>query len=1157
MNFKQRSRSGFKEKSSDLRKVITVSGCMFLLLTVEGSNLWANSFMNPSQQVIKLSSKMQDVTVQEVLASVEQQTDYHFTYNPMQIGADRRVTIDLNNKSVTEILDELFLGKKVQYVVEGNNIVLFADNKKAEVKDIVQQKSKIVTGTVLDVTGMPVIGANVMVKGTTNGTITDMDGKFSLDVEEGATLVVSYIGFANQEIKVGKQTNLSIALKEDSKALDELVVVGYGTMKKENLTGAVAQVSSDVLESKPISNLGQGLQGVIPNLNVTTGSGLPGQGASYNVRGATSITGGGPLILVDGVQMDPNLIAPQDVASISVLKDAASAAIYGARGGYGVILITTKNGGKNDKPTISFSANLGIYQPSMIPDAPNSMQFANYINQVATNAGQQPVYNDVYMSYVKAYYEDPINNPPVFYDVAANDPQHLNDPTTWSYCGNTDWYHEILHPSSFDQRYNLSLRGGTKNTKYYVSQSFNNNSGLMKYYDDQYQRWNTNMKVSSSITDWLEVGGKIAYNYSNQDLPSPGIWGGWGNLFMDYMSPFVPLKHPDGHYSGQGAMTNPAAFQELGGYSHTKINDAWLTGNVRITPLEGLSINADYTFNYYSRDVSNFVREYYDYRRLPGAEALYPWTTPNGITNMQNNDYYNAFNIYAQYDRSFAKHNLGATIGYNYETKANRGFGVERKELISNDVPYIGLASGEVYTRNSGSTEWGIDGMFVRLNYDYDSKYYVSFSGRYDGSSKFPSGHRYAFFPSVSGAWRISSENFMESSKNWLDDLKIRLSYGSLGNQAGVGNFTYFPALGVNSSYEYLMNGSLITTVSAPGLVSNNYTWETIKQVDAGLDFQLFNNRLSGTFDWYQRMTYDMLAPSRPYPETLGTSAPKVNSADMKTRGWEVSLQWQDKIGNLDYHVGFVLSDYIAEITRYYNPTGNIDTWYEGKKVGDIWGYTTVGLFKSPEEVSSWADQSELYGGKWMPGDVKLQDLDGDHKISRGNRTLKDHGDLSVIGNTEPRFNYGITLGGSFKGFDLDVFFQGIGKKDFFPGGTGFWGSYYYFDIPTAWCIENTWTPENQDALLPRPSMGNSYNQQTQSGYKFNAGYLRLKNLTLGYTIPKVLTEKIFINKARIYFSGQNLFCITSLPDIYDPETLGYGTYPVQRVFSFGLDVSF
>lgn len=1110
--------------------------------------------INVNSQSLRVNIQANQKQAKEVIKQIEEQTDYLFVYNHDKVNLNNTVTIQANNETVAEVLNQMFAGTDIIYAMQGNNILLMQKDA------VVQQSGKVVTGTIVDPSGMPVIGANVMVKGTTNGTITDMDGKFSLEVEEGATLQISYIGYANQEIKVGNKKTLSIALKEDAEALDELVVVGYGTQKKGSLTGAVTQVSGDVLNSKPISNLGQGLQGVIPNLYVSTGSGVPGQGSTYKVRGSTSITdGAGPLILVDGVQMDPNLISPQDVESVTVLKDAASAAIYGARGGYGVILITTKNGKNNDKPSVSFSANVGLYQPSTVPRTPDAMQWANYINQVATNAGQQPVYNDTYMSYVKAYYNDPENNSPVFYDPAANDPKHLNDPTAWSYCGNTDWFGEIIEPFALDQRYNLSLRGGTNNTTYYVSESYNKNDGLMEYYNDKYERWNTNIKVNSKITDWLEVGGNLMYNYSNKDLPTPGIWGGWGTLFLDYLSPFMPIRHPDGHFSGQGADSNPAAVQSEGGYEHTKINDAWLTGNVKITPWKGLSLNADYTFNYYSRDVDTFVREFYEYRRLPGTEALYPWTTPNSTQSIQNNDYYSAFNAYAQYDQTFAeKHNISATVGYNYENKSNRGFGVEREGLISNDVPYLGLASGEIYVRNQGSSEWGIAGLFLRANYDYDNKYYVTFSGRYDGSSKFPKGNRYAFFPSVSGAWRISSEPFMESTKTYLDDLKVRVSYGSLGNQAGVGNFSYFPGMGVNTSYGYLINGALISTVSAPGLVSNSYTWETIQQIDAGFDFTLLQNRLTGTFDWYRRNTLDMLAPSQPYPATLGTSAPKVNSADMKTTGWEVSLEWNDKLAcGFNYHVGLTLSDYRGEITKYYNPTGNIDTWYVGKKFGDVWGYTTDRLYLSEEDVSNGPDQSELYGGQWMPGDVKFKDLNNDGKITRGKKTLDDHGDLSVIGNTEPRYCYGITLGGSFKGFDLDMLFQGVGHKDFFAGGTGFWGSSRNYEIPTAWTVENTWTPENTDAYLPRPMMGNTYNQQTQTGYMLNAGYLRLKNLTLGYTLPKAWTEKAFISKARIYFSGQNLFCITSLPEIYDPETLSYSAYPVQRVFSFGLDINF
>ena len=1133
--------------SPKIRRIMKLT-LLFTLLCI--LHISANTYAQTTQ----VSVDVQNGTFYDVVKQIEKQSEYLFFYNSKDIPNDLPVSLQETKSNITEILDHLVKEYNLSYKINDRHIFLTRNTA-------VQQQGKRITGTVKDPNGEPIIGANVSIKGTAVGTITDINGSFSIEATPGVTLLISYIGYMSKEISVDNKSLYDIQMTEDTQNLDEVIVVGYGTQKKANLTGAVSQVSGDVLNSRPISNLGEGLQGIIPNLNVTTGSGLPGQGATYNVRGCTSITeGAGPLVLIDGVQMDPNLISPQDVESVTVLKDAASAAIYGARGGYGVILITTKNGNKNDKTTISVSANWGVYQPTTVPRTPNSLDWVNYINQVAANAGQQPVYNDTYISYVKAYYNDPVNNSSVFYDPAANDPKHLNDPSAWSYCGNTDWYGETINSVALDQRYNISMQGGTEKTRYYVSQSFNNKGGLMKFYDDNYQRWNTNVKVSSQITKWLELTGKVMYNYSDQDLPTPGIWGGWGNLFMDYLSPLMPLKHPDGNFSGQGTDTNPAAIQSMGGYGRTKINDAWLTGAVKITPLSGLTINADYTFNYYSQDDDVFVREYYEYRRLPDTEALYPWTTPNSSKSTQSNDYYSAFNVYAQYDKSISKNNFSVMVGYNNESKSNRGFGVERQKLISNDIPFIKLASGDTYTRNEVSTEWGIEGFFARINYDYDGKYYLSFNGRYDGTSKFPIGHRYAFFPSVSAAWRISSEKFMEPTKSILDDLKLRLSYGSLGNQGGVDNFTYYPGMGVDTNYGYLLNGSLISKVSAPGLVSDNYTWETINQFDAGVDFSLLNSRLSGSFDWYQRMTLDMLAPSQPYPATLGTSAPKVNSADMRTRGWDLSLNWQDRTASgFSYRIGFILSDYQGEITRYYNPTGSIDdkTWYEGKKIGDKWGYTTVGLFQSPEDVAGWVDQSKLYGGQWMPGDIKLKDLDGDNQITYGKKTLSDHGDLSVIGNTEPRYSYGIKLGGDFKGFDLDLFFQGVGRKDFFPGGMGFWGCSAYYQMPTDWTVANSWTPENTDALLPRPSMGNSYNQQTQTGYKFNAGYLRLKNLTLGYTLPKELTQKVYIGRARVYFSGQNLFCITSLPYIYDPETLNYHVYPVQRTFSVGLDINF
>lgn len=1129
--------------SPKMRRIMKTT-LVFMLLCI--MHISANTYAQTTQ----LSVDVKNGTFYDVVKQIETQSEYLFFYNSKDIPNDLPVSVKETTSNITVILDVVAKKHNLSYKINDRHIFL--------TRNTVTQPGKKITGTVKDSHGESIIGANVSIKGTTTGTITDVNGNFSLEATPGVRLFVSYIGYIPKDVVVNNQSLYHIEMAEDTQSLEEVVVVGYGTQKKANLTGAVSQVSGKVLNSQPISNLGQGLQGVVPNLNVTTGSGLPGEGAKYNVRGSVSITGGEPLVLIDGVQMDPNLISPQDVESVTVLKDAASAAIYGARGGYGVILITTKNGGVNDKPAISVSANWGVYQPTNIPKTPNSLDWANYINQVAANAGQQSIYNDTYMHYIKSYYNDPMNNPSVFYDPAANDPKHLNDPTAWSYCGNTDWYGETINSLALDQRYNISLQGGTSNTKYYVSQSFNNNGGLMKYYDDNYQRWNTNIKVSSQVTKWLELSGKVMYNYSSQDLPTPGIWGGWGNLFMDYLSPLMPMRHPDGNFSGQGTDTNPAAIQSMGGHGRTKINDAWLTGAVKLTPLDGLTVNADYTFNYYGKDEDVFVREYYEYRRLPGTEALYPWTTPNSVENKQTNDYYAAFNVYAQYEKTLSKNYFSIMAGYNNETKSNRGFGAQRQNLISNDVPFIGLSSGQMYTRNDASTAWGIEGVFTRINYNYDSKYYIEFNGRYDGTSKFPQGDRYAFFPSVSGAWRISAEKFMEPTRKVLDDLKVRLSYGSLGNQGGVDNFTYFPGMGVDTKYGYLMNGSLISKVSVPALVSDSYTWETINQFDAGIDFTFLNSRLTGSFDWYKRMTLDMLAPFQPYPATLGADAPKVNCADMKTTGWDLSLTWQDQTkSGFNYRIGFVLSDYQGEITKYYNPTGKIDTWYAGKKIGDVWGYTTVDLFQSADDVANSPSQEKLYGGQWMPGDIKLKDLDGDKQITYGKNTLSDHGDLSVIGNKEPRYSYGIKLGGDYKAFDLDMFFQGVGRKDFFPGGMGFWGSARDYQLPTDWAVANSWTPDNTDAYLPRPSMGNTYNQQTQTRYKMNAGYLRLKNLTVGYTLPKVLTQKAYISRARIYFSGQNLFCMTSLPEIYDPETTNYHTYPVQRTFSFGLDINF
>lgn len=1021
-----------------------------------------------------------------------------------------------------------------------------------------QQKNIDVTFTVFEEDGAtPLIGAVVVLVGNGNKSVlTDVNGMATLKgVPADGSVTISFLGLGTQTILINGKTEIRVSMTADAVGLEDVVIVGFGTTKKVNLTGAVASVGGKVLESRPISNLGQGLQGVVPNLNINTGTGLPGQGSTYNIRGTTSLSGGSPLILIDGVQMDPNLINPQDVANVSVLKDAASAAIYGARGAYGVILITTKQGRKDQKATISANVNLGLHQPTFTPRTMGSVDYANYMNLIVKNSGWGSDYFDKeYMQHIMAYQANPTLENAVF--------QHsqTSDRTKYDYSGDTDWYNDIMNKVALNQQYNISLTGGSNTTQYFMSMGLIKDKGLMKAYPDTYTRWNTNINVKSQVTKWLEVSGRSIYNYSINDLPNTNFKNWSSGLYGGDLRPLMPIYHPDGRYSGQGNWTNPMAVAEQGGFQNNKINDLWLTGAVRATPIKGMNIVADYTFNYYSQDVLNKTRQFLEYRAVPGTEQLYPWTKPSYVQNYTNHDYYVAFNAYIDYEKQLGKHYLKAMVGYNQENKSNRGYGATRKNMINDDMSFIGLATGEITLTNNVSTGWGVEGMVFRLNYNFDERYLLEVNGRYDTSSKFPSGSRSGFFPSASVGWRISREAFMEGAQSWLSDLKIRGSYGSLGNQAipsSLGNFPYYPSMGVNTNYGYIIGGARPVAISAPGLVSDSFTWEKVTQIDLGLDFSMFDGKLNGAFDWYNRQTDGMMAPAKPFPSQLGATAPQINAAALSTKGWEVSLKWADRTsGGFGYSVGVVLADYRSKITEYDNPTGNIGSYYVGREIGEVWGYTTLGKFKDQADINAHASQAQLYGGTWYAGDIKFADLNGDNKINNGNNTLSNPGDRTIIGNTEPRYTYGITFSGDFKGFDLDVFFQGVGKRDYFPSGAQFWGLSDEWGVPITWQAGNFWTQDNTDAYLPRQSFSNG-NRQTQTGYKMNGAYLRLKQLTIGYTIPRSITDKANISKLRIYFSGQNLFCLTSLPNQYDPETLNVGAYPVQRIYSFGLNLTF
>ena len=1033
----------------------------------------------------------------------------------------------------------------------------------AGVKEI--QQNGVCNGVVTDTTGETVIGASVVVKGTTNGTITGLDGDFSLSgVTKGSILVVSFVGYQNTEVKWNGQP-LTIVLKEDTKVLDEVVVVGYGTQKKANLSGAVAAVDGKVLQDRPITNIGQGLQGVVPNLNITMNNGgAPGATSSFNIRGNTSLNGGSPLVLVDNVQMDANLVNPDDIESISVLKDAASASIYGARAAYGVILITTKKGKKSDNPTVSLSATGYWQSPALTFHNVNSMQYLTMMDEAYQNDGGSGHY---FKSQVYQYAEDYFNgkyDSPVFFDTAY-------DTYKYGYCGNTDWWDE-LYKTSFSQIYTANISGGNDRTTYYASVSMNDQGGILKAGDDKYNKYNANVNISSNITKWLNVSAKIAHTYTDELHPTGGTTAmnstaysglsSYSGMMKGDLSPLMPVKHPDGHYAGQGSYTNPVAIMEQGGNAQYKQNDLWMTGAVKITPIKGLVINADYTWNFYGKSSNQHVQNFYDYTAVPGTENYYPWTNPSSVTVTNNDDYYNAFNAFAENTFSLKeKHNFKVMVGYNQENKHKKYHYAGRKNLIDSSNPSLNLAYGDMAMSGS-ETHWSVNGFFARINYDYKGKYLLELNGRYDGSSKFPHGDRYAFFPSASVAWRVSEEKFWEPIRGWFDNFKLRASYGSLGNQAldesRYGNFPYLATYGINTKYGALLNGTRPVAVSVPGLVSASFTWETVNQIDFGFDASFFGGRLNTSFDWYRRNTKDMLTAGQALPAVLGTSVPQENAADMKTVGWEVSLEWNDRLSNgFVYHIKGVLSDYQASITKFSNPTKLLGTHYVGEKLNEIWGYVSNGLFQSDEDAKA-ADQSYLSGGSWGAGDVKYEDLNNDGKIDIGKNTLDDSGDRKIIGNSTPRYSYGITAGFDYKGFDFEMFWQGIGKRDYWLGGSQFWG------FTDEWCTPLTssldyWTEDNRDAYFPRlHHYGvNGGNHQVSTRYLQNAAYLRLKNVVLGYTIPRSITEKVKISRLRVFVQGENLLTFTPLIDSYDPETLNNMTYPINKKISVGLNLTF
>ncbi len=1158
-----------------LKKINIFIGIFFFLVAVNATVL--------AQSTGKIDITLKKRTIKELISTIEKKTDYTFLYS--DIDVDAPVDIDVAGKSVQEILDIAFGPYGISYEIKDKRIIL----KKAAAGTSTQTSDKItVSGVVLDTRNESLVGAAITVKSQQIGTVSDFDGKFSLEVPQNSVISVSYLGFLGKDIKVTDDKELRIVLQENVKELEGVVVVGYGVQKKVNISGAVEAVGTEVFEGRSFPNATQALQGAVPNLNISLADGKPQRAASFNIRGTTSIgQGGNALVLIDGVEGDPSLLNPNDIASVSVLKDAASAAIYGARAAFGVVLITTKAPQKG-KVSVNYTGNFSLRSIAKEPDyVTDGVTYLEHFREAWWNQngtvpenlnGFQP-YSDAWLERMRAWKAS--GEGPKTEILPNGDYEHYY---------NMDHYDLLYKDHSFAQDHNVNISGGNDKSDFYISGRFYGFDGMYNFNPDDYKAYNLRAKGSLMVTNWLRISNNMEYSRDFFHQPLFGASSGYltpERCIEVTGFPTMPIYNPDGTYTRTGAF-GIGGLIDGNNYRDNTRNLFKNTIGFNAKFLDNtLRVNGDYTFSY---DVDERFEKAVKVPFYDNANA----TSPTGIFGDEQGSIlertgktmYTSSNIYAEYENTFAEsHYLKAMAGWNYETSTFKNNSISRNGLLVESAESIQLATGESIYPSAEYVRWRTLGTFFRLNYGYKDRYLVEVNGRYDGSSRFPNNQQWGFFPSISGAWRISEESFWHVNDNLLSDAKIRASYGSLGN-GNISPYQYLDLLYISNS-GLVLDGALRKRTSAPQPIPDGLTWEKATTMNVGADFGMLKGKLRVNGDYYVRKTTDMYVPGPTLPDVFGAASPKGNYAAMTTKGFELTLSWQDQFmladKNFNYSIRASLYDYVSTIDKYNNPTKRFTDYYEGMTVGEIWGFRTDGLFQydpTPEEYVNtiFTPSSD---SKWHAGDLKIKNLDNspDNMITKGDQTVDNPGDMTIIGNSSPRYQYSFTLSADWNGIFFSAFFQGVGKMDWYPGAeSAFWGQYNraYNQIPT-WHLGNYWTPENTGAYLPRYRGGqNPPVFEANDRYLQNVAYLMLKNLQIGYTLPESWASKIGAKNARVYLSGENLASWSPLYKITknsmdvltamgttDPDgdasfDQGAGNgYPLLKTISLGVSVTF
>lgn len=1145
---------------SRARKLLVITKVAVILFGTSILSVNANTFAQ------NITLKRKNVTLSSVFKDIRTQSGYDFLYSQGLMKKGNLVTIDVTNQSLQSVLDLCVANQPFTYTIAEKTVIIKMKPAELPVNTVTNLKNITIRGKITDETGQPLPGASVKVKGTAITTTSNTDGNFTLqNVEENAILQVSYVGYVMQEIPA--RESLQVKLLPLTANLDDVVVVGYGVQKKANLTGAVSTVNmNDVMADRTVSSTSQVLQGAAAGLLVVTNSGQPGQASSLNVRGFTSINGGAPLVLVDNVPMSMDDVNPRDIESVSVLKDAAASSIYGARAAFGVVLITTKKGNRNQPIKFDYSLNVASTDASTLPQKTTTARYVQALKDFGNTdfwTGQNIA---KWSELITAYQSDASKYPTgIAVENGVRYPLQDND------------VYGAFFTGGQEQQHNMSMSGGSEKTNYRVSLGYVDENGIIVTDADNYRRYNLNSFLSTSLTDKLTASLNVLYKNDIRRVPQD-----YAQLFYSLVN-FAPYTQTGYDTAENGDLLPYNAPNNLVG---TEESTKYFNDNLRLFSkldyqlLKNLNITGEYTFNKTNANMTNVI-EKNEYINVSNYNRMFQnqnsqYIRENSLTN------YHSVNLYAKYAATLANdHHFDILVGTNHEISKQERFRVSRLDLITQEVPSLSTSTGTL-AGSDGFNEFAVSGYFARLNYNYKGRYLLEVNGRADGSSRFPAGDRFGFFPSFSAGWNVHEEGFMSGLKNIFQTVKLRGSFGQVGNQIvlirGTDTQDYYPYLaGMTPSNAGWINPATnirYLTLSSPTLVSSSFTWERVQTANVGLDLGLLNNKLNLSVDVFNRQTKDMLSNASELPAVLGIAAPLQNVADLKSKGWEFQVSWKDKINDFGYSFGLNLSDNRAYITKFKNTAGLLSDYYVGQEINEIWGYQTQGFFTEADFVPG-SLNANLQNGKLLPGiapyngvsqnpgDIRYADLNGDGVVFTGANTLADPGDRRVIGNSTRRYQFGVNGTLSYKNFDFSFFASGVGKRDlwisdriFFPFIDQF-GALFEHQL-------DYWTPTNTDAYYPRSyaaASGNTANgRMVQTKYLSNGAYLRLKNVTVGYTLPAIWLQKIGISKLRVFAGGENLLTLDHLPAGMDPEATNIsagGIYPFIRKYTFGANLSF